>query len=40
MDSKKFPRRILDFPDDVRKYLMTHPKVKVEWDGINVVEDN
>ena len=32
LDSEKFPRRILDFPEDVRKYVMTHPKVKVEWD--------
>ena len=40
LDSKKFPRRILDFPSDVRKYVMTHPKVKVEWDGISMVEGN
>ena len=33
LDSKKFPRRTLDFPSDVRKYVMTHPKVKVEWDS-------
>jgi len=32
LDSEKFPRRILDFPEDVRKYVMTHPRVKVEWD--------
>lgn len=34
LDSEKFPRRILDFPDDVRKYVMTHPRVKVVWDGM------
>lgn len=31
LDSENFPRRILDFPEDVRKYVMTHPRVKVEW---------
>ena len=31
LDSEKFPRRTMDFPDDVRKYVMTHPMVKVEW---------
>ena len=33
LDSEKFPRRILNFPEDVRKYVMTHPKVKVVWDN-------
>lgn len=32
LDSEKFPRRTMDFPDGVRKYVMTHPRVKVEWD--------
>ena len=31
LDSEKFPRRTMDFPKDVRKYVMTHPRVKVEW---------
>ena len=31
LDSEKFPRRTMDFPKDVRKYVMTHPMVKVEW---------
>ena len=33
LDSEKFPRRTMDFPEGVRKYVMTHPKVKVEWDN-------
>lgn len=33
LDSEKFPRRTMDFQEDVRKYVMTHPKVKVEWDN-------
>ena len=32
LDSEKFPRRTMDFPEVVRKYVMTHPRVKVEWD--------
>ena len=32
LDSEKFPRRTMDFPEDVRKYVMTHPSVKVGWD--------
>ena len=35
LDSERFPRRILDFPEDVRKYMMTHPRVKVEWNKKN-----
>ena len=36
LDSEKFPRRTMDFPEDVRKYVMTHPKVKVEWNKKNI----
>ena len=32
MSAKMFPRRFLDLPDGVKKYIMTHPKVKMEWD--------
>ena len=32
MSTRMFPRRTLDLPDAVKKYIMTHPKVKVEWD--------
>lgn len=32
LDPSKYPNRLNDFPLDVRKYLMTHPRVKVEWD--------
>ena len=31
LDPSKYPNRMNDFPLDVRKYLMTHPRVKVEW---------
>ena len=34
VDSGKFPRRTMDFPEDVRRYVMTHPRVKVVWDGM------
>lgn len=33
LDSEKFPRRTMDFPKDVRKYVMTHPRAKVVWDN-------
>lgn len=36
LDSINFPRRTLDFPEDVRKYVMTHPRVKVEWNKFNI----
>ena len=34
VDSGKFPRRTMDFPEDVRRYVMTHPRIKVVWDGM------
>lgn len=40
LDSEKFPRRTMDFPEDVRKYVMTHPRVKVEWGENNLTYDN
>ena len=40
LDSEKFPRRTMDFPEDVRKYVMTHPKVKVEWGENNLALDD
>lgn len=40
LDSEKFPRRILDFPEDVRKYVMTHPMVKVVWTGEELIKVN
>ena len=40
LDSEKFPRRILDFPEDVRKYVMTHPKVKMDWQMELPIPDN
>ena len=35
LDSEKFPRRTMDFPENVRKYVMTHSRVKIEWDVRN-----
>lgn len=39
LDSEKFPRRTMDFPDDARKYVMTHPSVKVEWERELTIPD-
>ena len=39
LDSEKFPRRTMDFPSDVRKYVMTHPRVKVAWGEVDKVLD-
>ena len=37
LDPSKYPNRLNSLSMDVRKYLMTHPRVKVDWDNyINV----
>lgn len=40
LNSLEFPNRILDFPNDVRKYVMTHPKVKTFWGDEDPFEAN
>lgn len=32
LDPSKYPNRLNDMPMDVKKYIMTHPRVKAEWD--------
>lgn len=40
LDPSKYPNRLNDLPMDVRKYLMTHPRVKVEWFENNLALDD
>lgn len=40
MDSIEFPNRTIDFPDNVMKYVMTHPNIKMCWDGENPFASN
>lgn len=40
MDSIEFTNRMLDFPDNVMKYVMTHPNIKMCWDGENPFASN
>ena len=35
LSTRDFPRRMEDVPLELKKLLMTNPKVKVVWDGNN-----
>ena len=40
LDPSKYPNRLNDLPMDVRKYLMTHPRVKMNWDASIIQGEN